>query len=143
MLCLSARSRDTSGNLSGWSAERCTSTPLDDRGITASSGWRRATGRSYWAGTVSTIKAKGATVTRTGAQNRRISLLATTCPTCGSVVVVWNGKALKTLSLRTTTLKNKQLLNVVSFPSVRSGTRVIKTTSTATVQPDGVALSRD
>jgi len=37
--CFSVRARDRAGNVGPWGAERCTSMALDDRSLSASSGW--------------------------------------------------------------------------------------------------------
>jgi hypothetical protein len=37
--CLSVRVRDMVGNVSPWSPDRCTSTPIDDRALAPSAGW--------------------------------------------------------------------------------------------------------
>ncbi|GMA86688.1 hypothetical protein GCM10025868_19380 [Angustibacter aerolatus] len=42
--CVSARSRDRVGNVSAWTAARCTASPLDERSLTASKGWTKVSG---------------------------------------------------------------------------------------------------
>ena len=140
--CLAVRSRDRAGNLSAWSPERCTAVPLDDRSLVASAGWTRSTGTGYYLGTATGTAAKGATLTRTGVQARRISLVATRCITCGSVGIYWNGTLVKTISLKATSTLNRQVLTVADFGSTRNGTLTIRTLTTGRVAIDGLGLSR-
>lgn len=140
--CMSVRSTDRAGNVSAWSAERCTAVPLDDRSLATSSGWTRASGSGYYAGTVTTARKAGVALSRGSVQTRRISLVALTCASCGSVRVYWNGVLIRTVSLVTTTTRTRVLLSVVDFGGVRSGTVVLRTTSTRPVYLDGLALSR-
>lgn len=140
--CMSVRSKDRAGNVSAWSAERCTAVPLDDRSLAASSGWTKASGSGYYAGTVTAARTTNASLARGSVQARRISIVALTCAACGSVRVYWNGVLIKTVSLVTTTTRTRVLLSVVDFGAVRSGTVVLRTTSTRPVYVDGLALSR-
>ena len=137
--CFSVRARDKAGNVSGWSKEQCTVVPLDDRHLTATSGWVRSTGSAYYAATVTRTAKAGQTLTRTGLVTRSVSLVAATCPTCGAVGVYWNGALLKTVSLRGATGYRK-VLPVVDFGAGRSGTLTIR--SLGAVQVDGVVVRR-
>lgn len=140
--CMSVRSMDRAGNVSGWSAERCTATPLDDRSLVASAGWIRSSGSGYYAGTVSSARTSGAGLTRGSVQARRITLVATTCATCGSLRVYWNGVLIRTVSLVSATTRSRAMVSVVDFGAVRSGTVVLRTASAKPVYLDGLALSR-
>ena len=140
--CMSVRAKDRAGNVSAWSPERCTSVPLDDRSLAVGAGWARGFGGSYYTGTDTATKHSAVTATRTGLQTRRLALVASTCATCGSVAVYWNGSLLRTVSLRSATTRVKQLLYVVDFGTVRSGTVVLRTTSTRAVYVDGLGASR-
>ena len=48
--CVSTRARDRVGNTSAWSAERCTSRPMDDRSLTRSAGWTSVSGSQFYLG---------------------------------------------------------------------------------------------
>jgi hypothetical protein len=51
--CFSVRARDRAGNLSAWSAERCTAVPLDDRDLARTTGgWTSSTASTAFAGTL-------------------------------------------------------------------------------------------
>jgi hypothetical protein len=86
--CFSARARDRAGNLSGWSAETCTALPVDDRTLGVASGtWLRRSAGAYYRRTYSTAARAGAALVLRGLQARRLALLGTRCPTCGTVRV--------------------------------------------------------
>jgi hypothetical protein len=141
--CVSARARDEAGNVSAWSAPRCSATALDDRSLAASAGWKRTKSGSYLAGTSTATARAGKTLTRTKVQAKRIYLVANRCATCGTVGVYLNGKLLRKVSLRSTVSTNRAVLGVAGFSGVRSGTLTIRTlTSGRPVRIDGLALSR-
>jgi hypothetical protein len=140
--CFSARSRDAAGNTSAWSAERCTSTPLDDRGLLASTGWTRALSSAYYRSTLTSTRLSGRTLTRTSVQARRLYLVATTCAGCGTVAVYWNGVWQRNVSLNAASTTYRHVIGLKDFGSVRSGTLVLKTLNTGRTYIDGVDLSR-
>ncbi|MGW5433325.1 fibronectin type III domain-containing protein [Streptomyces sp. NPDC004059] len=140
--CFSARARDKAGNQSAWSAPRCTAVVMDDRSLTASKGWTRTTSSAYYAGTATTTSKAKETLTRADVQTKRIALIATRCPSCGSVAVYWNGSLIKTISLRATTTQRQAVLNVTAFTGIKSGKLTLRTQDTRSVQIDGVGLSR-
>jgi hypothetical protein len=139
--CFSVRARDRAGNTSGWSPERCTAVPLDDRNLTASTGWAHSTANAYYAGTMSNAVSTGRTLTRTGVHAKKIALLATTCTGCGAVAIYWNGRLIKTVSLKASTTHYKQVIVVWTFSNVSSGTIVIKTLNSGRSYIDGLGLS--
>lgn len=142
--CFSARSRDTSGNEGAWSSHKCTATPLDDVRLSRSGTWTRGTNSAYYLGTYTSTKTNGAALIRTGVQARHISLLTTTCQTCGSVKVTFGGTSLGTFDLRSSTTARKKLISVKTFSTVRTGTLKIQVTSTTgrAVYLDGVVARR-
>jgi hypothetical protein len=142
--CFSARARDQAGNVSDWSAETCTALPVDDRALAAASGtWLRRSADGYYRRTYSTAARKGSALVLRGVQVRRLALLATRCPTCGTVQILWNGTLLKQVSLAAATLEKKRLLALGPFPSLQEGTvRMRVSSSGRPVQIDGLAASR-
>jgi hypothetical protein len=141
--CFSARARDKASNTSPWTTPRCTAVALDDRALSASSGWSRTTGSAYYAGTVTSTTRTGVTLTRTGVQTKGIYLVATRCPTCGSVGVYWNGKLIRTMNLHATTTAARVVVGAATFPTRQSGTLSIRTlTSGKPVRIDGTVLPR-
>lgn len=141
--CFAARSRAATGAVSAWTTETCTAVPLDERSMTKSSGWTAGTGSAYYKGTYLRTTTKNAKLTRTAAQAKRIAIVATTCATCGKVNVYLGATLLKTVSLYSSTTKNKKLISVASFASVRSGTISVKViTSGKKVLIDGLVISK-
>jgi hypothetical protein len=140
--CFAVRSRDKAGNVSGWSANRCTARPLDDRALAASTGWTRASSAGYYGGTYTTTSRLNATLTRTGALLGRVGLVATTCASCGKIGVYVNGALLRTVNLYSATTHRQVIIGLPTF-SYRKATIVLKVlTSGKTVQIDGLGLSR-
>jgi len=140
--CFSVRARDRAGNLSGWSAERCTSLPLDDRSLAVTAGkWTRAAASSDYRGTDTRVSATGATLTLTGAFAGSLALVATVCPTCGSIDVIVNGRLLHSVSLRSSALRHHVLIALPSFSQGRV-TVTLRTTSRALALIDGLAVRR-
>ncbi|KRE42787.1 hypothetical protein [Knoellia sp. Soil729] len=139
--CFSVRSRDRAGNVGAWSAERCTTMPLDDRSLTASMGWTRGTSSSYLFSTYSKTMRTGAQLTRTSVSARRISLVATTCSTCGSVDVYHAGVKLGRVSLYSSTTKVRQVKSLPLQSVTRKGTVAVRSTSTRPVYIDALAVT--
>ncbi len=140
--CFSVRAYDTLNKVSAYSAERCIATTLDDRALAASTGWTRGTGSPYYAKTITSTSQLGRTLTRTSVQARRIALVATTCSTCGTVGVYFNGVLIKTVSLKASTTTYKRIIAVADFGVAKGGTVVVKTLNTGRTYIDGVAFNR-
>ena len=139
--CFRVTATDNAANTSGPSADECTTLPVDDPSL-AGSGWTRATGQSgYYRGTYSRSSTKGATLTLAGVQAERISLVATTCPSCGKVKVLQGGALLNTLNLYSASLQTERILSVASFSMIHTGTVTLKVaTSGKPVTIDGLAV---
>jgi hypothetical protein len=141
--CFSARARDTQGARSAWSSETCTAIPLDDRSLKRSSGWTRATNRADYAGTNTRSSTGGATLTRTGISGRRISVVATTCPTCGVLRAYWRGTLIRTIDLQSSTTRHRRVFTLATFSTRREGTLVLRVVGrTGRVIIDGLAVRR-
>ena len=147
--CFRVRARAASGRIGPMSHETCTAIPLDDRSLSRSSGWTTGTSSSFYRSTYLRSSIYGAKLTRTGVEAHRIALVATTCPTCGSVQVYWGSTLLRTINLYSATTVNRKLLAVKTFistwgdPQVRRGTLTIKVISSGKkVLIDGVAINR-
>lgn len=139
--CGSARARDARANLSAWSAERCTTTPVDDRSLAATSRWSRVTASGYYRSTY-TQSTTNRQYLKTTVRAKRLSLVATTCARCGSVGIYVNGSLLATKSLYASSTHTRQVIALPTF-SLRTATVVIKVTSPTgkVVQVDGLAAS--
>ncbi|WP_426564803.1 choice-of-anchor D domain-containing protein [Angustibacter sp. McL0619] len=137
--CFSVRARDAVGNVGAWSTERCTTVVLDDRYLSASSGWTRAKSTSAAFGTYTSASRTGVSLTRTSVQGRRIAVVATTCSSCGSVDVYQGGVKLGRVSLVSARTTYRHVL-WLPLRSTHSGTVVLKTTSSRSVRVDGIAV---
>jgi hypothetical protein len=141
--CYAARAHDADGMVSAWSGETCTAVPLDDRSLTRAGRWTAGTGAAYYNSTYLRSSTAGATLTRTKVVAARLALVATTCPTCGSVKVYWNGTLLKTVSLASATTVNQKLIVIKTWSTAHTGTLKIKVSSSGKrVIIDGVAIRR-
>ena len=142
--CFSVRSRDDYGGVSAWTPETCTAVPLDDRSLTRTGAWTQGTGKAYYQSTNTMTTAAGARLNRAGVQAKRIAIVATTGPSCGSVGVYWGKTLLKKVSLVSSTTINKRMITVATFPEVASGTLSVKALPGGKeVRIDGVAISRE
>ena len=105
-------------------------------------GWAARSGKdAYFGDTYVTTTRKGATLVRTGARVKRVGLVASTCPTCGKVAVLLDGKRIGTVDLagprRATTVL---MLPAVSLQRATVTLRV--RSSGQRVRIDGLVLSR-
>jgi hypothetical protein len=141
--CFSARAWDAAGNVSSWGAETCSTVPLDDAALTAAGSWTRASDKTYYLGTVSRSTTAGAALTSPTVTARRLALLVTTCPGCGTVAVTWNGKPLASVSLAAPSAQKKQVVKLPVLPGVQTGTvAIVVHSSGQTVEIDGLSSSR-
>ena len=140
--CFSARA--TNDGVTGpWSSETCTAVPLDDRSLKESSAWNEVTGGALYRGTGLRTTKLGATASKADVEALRIALVASTCSSCGSVKVYWKGDLKKTISLKTANAKDKVVIPLLSFSSVKTGTlKLVVSTSGKRVQLDGLLVSR-
>lgn len=139
--CLSVRARDAAGNVGPWSSERCTSVAMDDRSLSASSGWTRGASTAYAYGTWSRAARTGASLTRASVQSRRIALVVTTCPTCGVVDVYHAGVKVGRVSLYSSRTAYRQIRWLPLQSVTRTGTVVVRTVSSRAVYVDGLAIA--
>jgi hypothetical protein len=139
--CVSVRARNKAGQLSAWTAQRCTARSLDDRALTRSSTWKVRTGSGYVERTYVTTTTKGATLTRTSAKVKRVGVVASTCRTCGKVAVLVDGKRVGTINLAGANHRSTVLMGPVF--ALHKATITLKVRSSgARVRIDGVVLSR-
>jgi hypothetical protein len=140
--CVQVRARNRAGQLSAWTGGRCLTRALDDRRLTASSGWSTRTGDDYYQGTFRATKQKGATLSRSGARVRRVGVVATTCPSCGTVAVLVDGKRVGRVSLRSAGFQRAQVRMLPAFARRHATVTLKVVTSGRPVQVDGLVLSR-
>lgn len=137
--CLSVRARDAAGNVGAWSADRCTVAAVDDAALAASTGWVRGRSSAYLSGTYSATRRAGAALSRTLVRGRQIGVVATTCPTCGSVDIYHGGVRLGSVSLVSSRATYRKVLWLRAGVT-RYGTVVVKSTSSRSVVIDGIAV---
>lgn len=142
--CFRARARTAAGLVGGYSAPRCTATPLDDRSLSATWGWKRGKQSGAFKGTITTTKLTGKRLRTGQVAARQVWLLVTKAPGSGKVKVTWAGKLLGTFSLAAGTTKKKVLIKLTtSGAPVRTGRLQLTTTTTKPVRIDGIVLRRD
>ena len=139
--CFEVQAVDQAGNESAFSAPLCTARPVDDRALTASSGWTRRRDTHHWNGTYTTTTKHNATLTLAGVHLDRAGIVADTCPTCGEVAILVRGHRVGTIDLRSTTTEHQAVLAVPRF-TARTGTVTVKVvTSGKIIRIDGLAVS--
>ena len=141
--CFSARARDIEGNASRWSAEACTSLPVDDRKLARRGTWREVHPRGAYKRTLSLSRRRGAALERGRVATRELALLVWRCPGCGTVDVFWNGSRLARVRLEAETRAPRTLVWIASFERVRRGAVTLRVVSRGKpVKIDGLAASR-
>jgi hypothetical protein len=140
--CWRARGDDTWGNVSAFSTPACTAVPLKATELAYSSGWTRYDMTSVYGGSLYKATSAGRTVKRTNVIGERIAIVASVCPTCGSVKVTF-GNYTKTINLAAATAKRKKVIEAFAFTSPRSGTVTIETLNSKAVQIEGLAIYQD
>lgn len=140
--CFSTRAADLAGNTSGWSAEECTSVPLNDRQLKAKGSWARKKAAGSYLGTYSQSKSRGARLIRKRVTAGEVAVVVTTCSRCGAVRVYWSGKLLKRISLSSAKTRKNRLVKVADFPSVATGTvKVVVATKRKLVRIEGLGAA--
>jgi PKD repeat protein len=141
--CFQVRARDFANNLTAWSTEQCRTVPLDDPMLHASRPpWYHLTTPATFGGTLTATTTQGAALQKS-LQYRRLWLVATTCPSCGTVAIYHNGKLLKSVNLASATTRNQVVIPIADESRVRSGSITIVVTSRSRpVLIDGLVCSQ-
>jgi hypothetical protein len=140
--CVSVRARNWAGLVTGWSTRRCLVRPLDDRSLSASSGWKRKTGADYIGHTFTGTTHKGVTLHVSSARVKRVGIVATTCRKCGKVAVLVGGKRIGTINLHATAMHKRVLLMLPKFSRRHADVTLKVRSSGLKVQIDALAVSR-
>lgn len=138
--CFMVRARDGAGYESGWSTPACAAAPQDDRALTATGTVTRTTSSITYKGTISQLKASGATLTKAGEAGLRIALVTVNGPGQGSVDVYHAGVKIGRVSLAAPT--SKVTVTLLPVTPYRTGEIKIVSVSAAQAVIDGVALLR-
>jgi GH25 family lysozyme M1 (1,4-beta-N-acetylmuramidase) len=135
--CLRARAHDAAGNTSGWSQTRCATVPIHPSSFGRIGHW--------WVnsttGAVSTLSA-GASLYRRNLVADDIGVFARTCPTCGSISIVWNGRVLRTASLARATAGETLIVVLVGGTAQTGNLTVVSTLARRPVVLDGISVLR-
>lgn len=140
--CVSVRSRNRAGQVSGWSSARCQARALNDRTLSPSAGWKTTRQSRLYGGSARTTSRKGATLTLPGARLKRVGVVATTCRRCGKLKVLVDGRTVGYVNLRSDVTRRRQLFMLRPFQREK-GTVTVKVRSGGLkVQVDGLVVSR-
>lgn len=142
--CFGATATDRWQNASAWSGERCVAVPFDERRLTASAGWVRRHAPGFFQRTALASTTRGSTLTRTGLNAHRIRLFVLTCPSCGRVQVLWNGRVVGAFNLVTARTLHRHPLPEITLPALSTGGSLVVRVASANrpVVLDGVAVTR-
>ena len=143
--CLEVRARDNFGNVSGWTAPRCTDFPVNDTQLSAGAGWSRIKSSTRYLGDDTYTASKGATLTLANAQWRRMDLVVSVCNGCGSVAVFSGKTLLGTFSTNSPSFGTRHLVLVQASGHVNGpATITIRVTSPSghAVMIEGLGLFR-
>jgi Bacterial Ig domain/Bacterial cadherin-like domain len=127
--CFRARARDHAGNVSPFTAPRCTSVPLRARSLVYSSRWIRQANAAFFSGEAFNTIYKGQTAIRTFIQAKRMWLVASKCAACGTLQVRWNNVVLGNVNLASPTTVHHALIPIAAFTTPRAGTLQLYVTS--------------
>jgi len=136
--CFSVRARDNAGNLSAFSASKCTMIPVDDKTMTVGAGtWTRKTGQSgAFLGTLSVASAKNSSLTLSSLHAKQVGILAKRCSTCGKFTITFGGQTV----IADTSGSGFVVFTMPTFSTVKISNLVVKVSSSGKpVQIDGVA----
>lgn len=142
--CFSVRARDKAGNVSGFSPERCAARPVDDLTLIASGSWtRRHDVSGFYEGTVTSTRTRGATLTIRHAHVQELAIVATVCPGCGRVQVLFNGVAVgETVNLNSPHPASRRIIVLATLPRNEVGTIQLRVVSAgARVEVDALGVS--
>lgn len=139
--CYQAQSVDSVANLGLLSAQRCTTTPTDDRTGKRSAGWKKRTGAKHYRGTVLETRRKGARLTYPGVQAKRLALVVQKVRGGGTVKVTFGGRS---WTRKLSGTGARKVITLGTFSGVRTGKLTIKVISRTgkRVRIDGVVLAR-
>jgi hypothetical protein len=140
--CFSARATDAALNTSQYGAERCTAVPVKNTSLTHQGQWAKKKGKGYFLGTFSLSSANGASLVLPKIHAKRLAIVVTKCPRCGTIKVFFRSKLLRTIRLRAGSIRKRQIVDLAIFKAVRSGSlRALVTSSGRPVKIEGVGVS--
>jgi hypothetical protein len=76
-------------------------------------------------------------------QAKRLAIVVTKCPRCGTIKVYFGKKLLRTVRLAASSVKKKQIIHLATFDALRTGRlRAVVASSGRPVKIEGVGVSR-
>ena len=141
--CFTVVARDGDGNESSESNMKCTSTPLDDRSLKRSDGWKKGTGNGFYKKTFVKTKRKEASLTLPEVGDTiQLALVATRCPDCGKVKVLMSGDLIGLVSLKGPQ-KNQHVFKLPVFATKHDTIKSIVVSEGKLVKIDGLGIRRN
>lgn len=127
--CLAVRARSVaSGRVSGWSHGRCVVRAIGVSRLKYQGLWQHVRASRAFGGSFIATDQSGAKVSRFVVA-RRVSVIATRCSSCGSIVVYFSGKVVARVSLRSRRTIRAVALRLKSWKRPRRGIITIVVTS--------------
>jgi List-Bact-rpt repeat protein len=140
--CFSARATDADLNTSDYGAERCTAIPAGSTALKHRGPWAKKKGSGYFLGAFSVTSTKGATLVLPNVRAKRLAIVVTKCPGCGTIKVFFRSKLLRTIRLGAGSTRKRQIVDLATFNAVQSGKlRAVVTSSGRPVKIEGVGVS--
>ena len=140
--CVRARSIDSTGNVSGWTLPRCVTRPHAVSSTRAKGPWRAIKHRRHFAGVAFSAAKAGASL-KLPVRARELRLVATTCRACGVVDVYFGTRRVKRVSLRSGSLRRRQVIQIATFGRSRAGLVTLRASSKGRpVIVEGIAALR-
>lgn len=141
-VCFAVRAHDHAGNVGTWSAHRCVTRHVDERSAFQRGTWAYVYSQALLGYDGLRSSQQGAALSSRLTTVRRVGVVASTCPSCGTVGVYVGGALVGKISLVSSTLAHRRLLVLPVF-SARSGAVSVRVLTTGRpVLLDGLLLSR-
>jgi hypothetical protein len=118
--CFAAAASDPAGNQGLPGPETCTALPLDERRLKRTGDWTTGRAGKAYLNTFLEASEQGAAL---GGRFTalRIAVVVTKCRGCGVLDVIFKGKRLKRIRLASSKNRRAQLVEVKTFPQLRTG----------------------
>ncbi|MBC7631266.1 MAG: hypothetical protein H7290_07315 [Flavobacterium sp.] len=137
-VCFRVRAQDDFGRSSAWSASNCSTSPLDDRRLSAYGTVTRDSSASAMESTLSVMRKKGASLVRRGQRFHGVYVYAWRGPNEGSVKVYANTTYLGTISLKSS--RSGYVRVLVKSSTARYADVRLVSSSIYRARIDGIAL---
>ncbi|MCZ4499246.1 MAG: hypothetical protein JWQ74_1799 [Marmoricola sp.] len=136
--CFAAQAKDAVNNTGAWSAEKCTTTPVDDASLIATKGFSHTEAGGHYQGTYTRATKKGATLRLKDVKADKVAILVGKTANGGTIDVFFGGEKLGRYSLKGS--GNKHLIAWKDLGGLKTGDLVIKVVSEngKTIRIDGV-----